>query len=116
MNANADRHHELKEPNHHVQDRNGSVNDGVTGREQSPLEENELKDNGLTRNAEGGRKSAIQAHDILQIQQQQQPQGSMVCWERFLHLRSLKVLLVENDDSTRHLVTALLRNCSYEGQ
>lgn len=44
-----------------------------------------------------------------------QPQGAIICWERFLHIRSLKVLLVEIDDSTRHVVTALLRNCSYEG-
>jgi len=45
----------------------------------------------------------------------QQSQGPLVQWERFLPLRSLKVLLVENDDSTRHVVSALLRNCSYEG-
>lgn len=43
------------------------------------------------------------------------PQGPVVRWERFLPIRSLKVLLVENDDSTRHVVSALLRNCSYEG-
>lgn len=50
-------------------------------------------------------------------QQRPQPrsQGSLVRWESFLPLRSLKVLLVENDDSTRHVVCALLRNCSYEG-
>ncbi|KAF5777942.1 putative response regulator and transcription factor RR-A-type family [Helianthus annuus] len=46
--------------------------------------------------------------------QHQQPQGPVVQWESFLPLRSLKVLLVENDDSTRHVVSALLRNCSYE--
>lgn len=116
MSAHAGRLRELRETNHHAHDGNGSVNNGVSGREQSPVEENELKINGLARNTEDGRKSTVHAQDILQIQQQQQPQGSMVCWERFLHLRSLKVLLVENDDSTRHLVTALLRNCSYEGQ
>ncbi|KAJ0841512.1 putative response regulator and transcription factor RR-A-type family [Helianthus annuus] len=41
---------------------------------------------------------------------QQQPQGSLVHWEKFLHVRSIKVMLVENDDCTRHIVTALLRN------
>ncbi|XXG81073.1 hypothetical protein AAC387_Pa09g1793 [Persea americana] len=46
-------------------------------------------------------------------QQQQNPSAPIVRWERFLPLRSLKVLLVENDDSTRHVVSALLRNCSY---
>ena len=32
-----------------------------------------------------------------------------------LHQRHLRVLLVEDDDSTRHVVGALLRNCSYDG-
>lgn len=42
------------------------------------------------------------------------PTCQIIHWERFLHVRTLKVLLVENDDSTRHIVSALLRNCSYE--
>ncbi|KAJ9540363.1 hypothetical protein OSB04_026869 [Centaurea solstitialis] len=45
---------------------------------------------------------------------QQQLQGPLVHWERFLHVRSIKVMLVEDDDCTRHVVTALLRNCNYE--
>ncbi|XP_059305707.1 two-component response regulator-like APRR7 [Lycium ferocissimum] len=49
-----------------------------------------------------------------ELQQQEQSQGAVICWERFLHVTSIKVLLVENDDSTRHVVTALLRNCKYE--
>ncbi|KAL8149861.1 hypothetical protein AgCh_006759 [Apium graveolens] len=49
-----------------------------------------------------------------QQQQQQRSQGSMVHWETFLHISSIKVLLVENDDSTRHVVAALLRNLNYE--
>lgn len=44
-----------------------------------------------------------------------QLQGSVIQWEDFLPKRSLKVMLVEDDDSTRHVVSALLRNCSYEG-
>lgn len=51
-----------------------------------------------------------------QQQQQQRSQGSMVHWETFLHISSIKVLLVENDDSTRHVVAALLRNLNYEGR
>lgn len=35
-------------------------------------------------------------------------------WESFLLKRNLKVLLVEDDDATRHVVGALLRNCNYE--
>jgi hypothetical protein len=36
--------------------------------------------------------------------------------ESFLPQGHVKVLLVEDDDSTRHVVSALLRNCKYEGQ
>ncbi|XP_073290262.1 two-component response regulator-like APRR7 isoform X2 [Primulina huaijiensis] len=50
-----------------------------------------------------------------EVQMRHQPsQGTVVCWERFLHVRSIRVLLVENDHSTRHIVSALLRNCNYE--
>ena len=42
-------------------------------------------------------------------------QQRVIRWERFLPKRSLRVLLVEPDDSTRHIVTALLRKCSYHG-
>ncbi|CAH8323382.1 unnamed protein product [Eruca vesicaria subsp. sativa] len=63
--------------------------------------------------------TAGNANNLLQItqqqhQQQQQTLAPVVNWERYLPVRSLKVLLVENDDSTRHIVTALLKNCSYE--
>ena len=37
-------------------------------------------------------------------------------WERFLPKISLRVLLVEADDSTRQIISALLRKCSYRGQ
>ncbi|PUZ69143.1 hypothetical protein GQ55_2G086000 [Panicum hallii var. hallii] len=40
-----------------------------------------------------------------------QPQ---VCWERFLQKKTIRVLLVESDDSTRQVVSALLRHCMYE--
>ncbi|XP_021278124.1 two-component response regulator-like APRR3 [Herrania umbratica] len=76
-------------------------------------EEDELRVVERTVNVSNGPLGAIEARDGSQIPQQQ-PQGSMICWERFLPIRSLKVLLVENDDSTRHVVSALLRNCSYE--
>ncbi|KAM7468149.1 hypothetical protein LguiB_015711 [Lonicera macranthoides] len=71
-------------------------------------------DGGDSRDSRGW---AVQGQDGRQVQQHlrhHQPQGSMVRWERFLHVRSIKVLLVENDDSTRHVVTALLRNSNYE--
>ncbi|KAJ4871876.1 pseudo-response regulator 5 [Raphanus sativus] len=37
----------------------------------------------------------------------------LVKWERFLPKIALRVLLVEADDSTRHIISALLRKCSY---
>lgn len=36
-------------------------------------------------------------------------------WEKFLPRMILRVLLVEADDSTRQIITALLRKCSYRG-
>ncbi|XP_047322149.1 LOW QUALITY PROTEIN: two-component response regulator-like APRR3 [Impatiens glandulifera] len=39
---------------------------------------------------------------------------SMMRWERFLPRMVLRVLLVEADDSTRHIIAALLRKCSYK--
>ncbi|MCL7025959.1 hypothetical protein MKW94_026868 [Papaver nudicaule] len=38
----------------------------------------------------------------------------VIRWEKFLPRRFLRVLLVETDDSTRHIVTALLRKCNYQ--
>ncbi|KFK39427.1 hypothetical protein AALP_AA3G243600 [Arabis alpina] len=57
--------------------------------------------------------TARNANDLLQISQQQ-PVALLVKWARYLPVRSLKVFLVEDDDSTRHIVIALLKNCSYE--
>jgi hypothetical protein len=62
-----------------------------------------------------------QAHFLQNHQRRQQASSSVrsppaIRWERFLPQYQLRILLVEDDDSTRHVVTALLRNCSYEGQ
>lgn len=50
-------------------------------------------------------------------QQQQQVQSgpSAGGWESFLPHSQMRVLLAEDDDCTRHVVSALLRNCNYEG-
>ncbi|KAJ6677457.1 TWO-COMPONENT RESPONSE REGULATOR [Salix viminalis] len=42
--------------------------------------------------------------------------NGLVRWERFLPRIVLRVLLVEADDSTRQIIAALLRKCSYKGQ
>ncbi|KAK3445712.1 hypothetical protein EUGRSUZ_A01405 [Eucalyptus grandis] len=47
----------------------------------------------------------------------EKPAGSpcgVVKWERFLPRMVLRVLLVEADDSTRQIIAALLRKCSYK--
>ncbi|KAL8551132.1 hypothetical protein ACS0TY_000276 [Phlomoides rotata] len=40
--------------------------------------------------------------------------SSAVRWERFLPKMAVRVLLVEADDSTRQIISALLRKCSYK--
>lgn len=49
-------------------------------------------------------------------EQRRSQNGRAGGWESFLLERHLRVLLVEDDDSTRHVVGALLRNCNYEGR
>ncbi|OAY42602.1 two-component response regulator-like APRR7 isoform X3 [Manihot esculenta] len=115
MSVDGDGDKDLRELNHLLQSVNKRVKDGIVSEEQNLAEDCSLEVNGTAENIKDGHGGAPQAPAAaLQITQQQQSQGSTVCWERFLHLRSLKVLLVEYDDSTRHVVTALLRNCSYE--
>lgn len=54
---------------------------------------------------EGGGGAAAAAADA----------SSAVRWERFLPKMVVRVLLVEADDSTRQIISALLRKCSYKG-
>lgn len=44
------------------------------------------------------------------------PKRPGIRWDQILPRRSLRVLLVEHDDSTRQVVTALLRKSSYHGK
>ncbi|KAL8480377.1 hypothetical protein ACS0TY_027064 [Phlomoides rotata] len=89
--------------------------DGVLGERRGSIQVSELKVDAVKQIENHGASSGLQGPGNLQVQQQQQQsQGTGVCWERFLHVRTIRVLLVESDDSTRHVVTALLRNCNYE--
>ncbi|KAK2647681.1 hypothetical protein Ddye_015170 [Dipteronia dyeriana] len=112
MTVDGNRDKELQELNQRLQDGNERDGDRVGGEEQEVVNDVQLKDNNIAEDVKDRGGGAVQASAVLQMPQQQ-PQGAMV-WEWFLHLRSLKVLLVENDDSTRQVVAALLRNCSYE--
>ncbi|XP_028775997.1 two-component response regulator-like APRR7 [Neltuma alba] len=112
MSVNGD-DKELQELTHHLQVGKKILKDGVTGEEHGLHEKNELKVNGMVEEFNVGQGETVKG-PVVQPVTKQQTHGEIVCWERFLHLGSLKVLLVENDNSTRHVVTALLRNCCYE--
>ncbi|XP_031250107.1 two-component response regulator-like APRR7 isoform X1 [Pistacia vera] len=115
MNDNGPMTNGLAELNHCIRDERKEIRDGVAGEGQGLSEEDESGINEDLEDVNDGWVEAVQAHAQAVLQRpQQQPQGPLVCWERFLPLRSLKVLLVENDDSTRCVVCALLRNCGYE--
>ncbi|KAL2992383.1 hypothetical protein AAZX31_10G046000 [Glycine max] len=96
---------ELKELNQRLRD-----GKKIAGGERGLCEE--VKCNGIAEEVKVEQGGTVESSSVQQ--HIPQPQGAIICWERFLHIRSLKVLLVEIDDSTRHVVTALLRNCSYE--
>lgn len=107
----------LAELNPHVQVEKKEVREGVTGEGQGLSEEDESRiiEEAQGVNGRGQVKPVQQAQVTVHRSQQQTGQvQNEIHWERFLPIRSLKVLLVENDDSTRHVVKALLRNCSYE--
>ncbi|KAJ8466734.1 hypothetical protein OPV22_029286 [Ensete ventricosum] len=103
--------------NHQDQNGLGEVRDATAREGQGLSEEDESKINVVV-----GDLNSNQIADVAQPsqlcgdpqKQQQQPLGPIIRWERFLPIRTLKVLLVENDDSNRQVVCALLRNCSYE--
>ena len=108
----------LVELNPHVLDEHKEVRNGVLGEDQRLLEEDELQINEDVEDIDDGQMEGVQDKaqtEAVLRRLQQQPQGPLVHWERFLPVRSLEVLLVENDDSTRHVVSALLWNCGYEG-
>ncbi|XP_048139357.1 two-component response regulator-like PRR73 [Rhodamnia argentea] len=103
---------------HHEQ--NGGTNGNMHEEQcRNSSEEDNSKSNDVTEYGNVCPSLDIQAHDGFQVQAQQpqgpqQPHGPTVLWETFLPIKTVKVLLVENDDSTRQVVSALLRNCGYE--
>jgi len=115
-NTNGPATNGLLEPNHRIRDEQKEVRNGIVTNGHGLSEEDESRINEDTEDPKFGPKELVRPQAVHQRPQQQHqgPQGPVVCWERFLPVRSLKFLLVENDDSTRHVVSALLRNCSYE--
>jgi pseudo-response regulator 5 len=51
----------------------------------------------------------------LETEKKDSGSSEVVRWEKFLPRMVLSVLLVEADDSTRQIIAALLRKCSYRG-
>ncbi|KAL8193329.1 hypothetical protein R6Q57_026910 [Mikania cordata] len=102
----------LKVNNHVKAEYHRNVNEFV-GNGPGSQAGDEPRTSKIDENGQEGFQMAVQGNATAQGPQKQ-PQGPLVHWERFLHVRSIKVMLVENDDSTRHIVTALLRNCNYE--
>ncbi|KAK4345611.1 hypothetical protein RND71_035787 [Anisodus tanguticus] len=88
--------------------------DGIFREGINVVKDNEFKIDMISNDGIDERAITLQGQRGVKLQEQQQSQGSAVCWEQFLHVTSIRVLLVENDDSTRHVVSALLRNCNYE--
>ena len=103
--------------NQHIDGEKRGGRGGIAGEGQGLSEEDELRiiDDGEDANSRRSLSSVQLPVETGQPHGQVQSQ-SQVCWDRFLPVGSPKVLLVESDDSTRHIVTALLRNCSYEGE
>ncbi|KAK4268937.1 hypothetical protein QN277_022162 [Acacia crassicarpa] len=50
----------------------------------------------------------------VRLETEEDQSKKIVRWENFLPQMVLRVLLVEADDSTRHVIAALLRKCSYK--
>ncbi|KAK8512230.1 hypothetical protein V6N12_031956 [Hibiscus sabdariffa] len=113
MNVDSDGEKGLRELNHRHCDGSKRTTNGVVTEEHVMLEVDDPKVNQISQNVKDGRIGAVQAPAMRQMAQQQ-PQNAMCHWQRFLHLTTVTVLLIENDDSTRHVVTALLRNCCYD--
>lgn len=109
------------EQNHHKNDENKDTRDEVTGQGHELWEGDELQIHEDMEGALDGQMEVVQVQDLSGMQDlmsrlQSQAKRPVVRWEKFLPVRSLKVLLVEIDNSTRHVVSALLRNCGYEGK
>lgn len=122
MSPDGARNKGVEEHNNVMHDEQKRFRDGIVGEGQGLSEEDECRIDKLAIDRKDGREAAVAAVALQaslrkhqEQQQQQLPTGPAVLWEKILPVRTLKVLLVESDYSTRQVVSALLRNCSYEG-
>ncbi|MCD7449434.1 hypothetical protein HAX54_052141 [Datura stramonium] len=91
------------------------IGDEISCERLNVVKDNEYKIDMINNDRIKEREITLQAQHGLKLQEQQQCQGSTICWQQFLHVTSIKVLVVENDDSIRHVVFALLQNSNYDG-
>lgn len=84
------------------------------GTDLSQVKEMAAKTNVAEMNHDGGGGPAAAAAAAAEAEAG--ASSSLVRWERFLPKLVVRVLLVEADDSTRQIITALLRKCSYKGR
>lgn len=115
MNNNGPVNDGLMKLNYHIQNENDLARSGVTGEGLWPSKKDESRIIEDMENENDKQTVIDQVSSEVCQQRSQQSRGPLVRWERFMPLRSLKVLLVEYDDSTRQVVSALLWNCGYEG-
>ncbi|KAL5055999.1 hypothetical protein RYX36_036681 [Vicia faba] len=92
-------------------EQNREVNEGI-GSESSTG--NDTRFSKVMKDGNDGVKGSTQIHERFQVSPQPIPRAPVTYWERFLPVTSIKVLLVDDDDSTRNVVCALLKNCGYE--
>lgn len=58
----------------------------------------------------------LSSDDGMETMKNRGKSSEVVQWEKYLPKTVLRVLLVESDDSTRQIITAILRKCSYKGR
>ncbi|KAI4340398.1 hypothetical protein MLD38_025237 [Melastoma candidum] len=98
---------------YHVRQEIHDMTNGVLSNGQclGSSEEDDSRPNGVVEDGNSGSGAETHGYNGYQAQPQQ---GPVILWERFLPVKSVKVLLVENDVSTRQVLSALLQNCGYE--
>uniref|UniRef100_A0A2P2M1Y6 Two-component response regulator-like PRR95 isoform X1 n=1 Tax=Rhizophora mucronata TaxID=61149 RepID=A0A2P2M1Y6_RHIMU len=57
----------------------------------------------------------VSAEEMVKDREKKDGSTEVVRWEKLFPSMMLRVLLVEADDSTRQIIAALLRKCSYRG-
>ncbi|KAL6003913.1 hypothetical protein ACLOJK_004459 [Asimina triloba] len=59
-------------------------------------------------------EASVCSQVVLEEEEEEVEEEMIVRWENLIPQMSLGVLLVEGDDSTRHIISALLRKCNYK--